>query len=133
MEQDPIRMYFVVNTDLNMSAGKLSAQVAHGTQMCMIEYTVYVMREALGSSSNNIEENNFLLFRQWLSSDYGKVVLAANAKEFSKCKELQEKHYLVVDNGLTQFNNVKTETVIAFMPMYKSKAPKIIKHLQLLK
>jgi len=73
-------------------------------------------------------------FEKWKDSDYGKIVLKADGKEWTKLKaELpQDQFVLVKDNGLTEIAS-GSETCIGLMPMRKSECPKIIKKLQLLK
>ena len=56
-------------------------------------------------------------------------MLKASDNEFEKLKKI-ENHVLVVDAGLTEIDP-NTETVIAFIPINKSDAPKLIKRLRL--
>lgn len=130
MEQDVIAQYIIIKSSLQMSVGKIVAQAAHGSMMCAEEYRVELWKNEINNSPMTKEIQNYHI---WLEHDYRKVVLRADDKEFEKLKLLSEQHFLVIDNGLTQFDNVKTETVICFMPMYKSKCPKLIKRLQVLK
>ena len=121
---NPIRSYLIVNSELNMSPGKLSAQMAHAGQLLTKKYYQLKLSGLLTFELLNI-------FDQWDNADYGKIVLEADPKEWIKVKELSD-HIVVIDNGLTQIA-AGSETVIIFWPMYKSQAPKLIKRLRLLK
>lgn len=122
-QDDPLVMYLIVNEDLNMSIGKTSAQTAHGSQLIMMDYFTDIAHKDYKSHHINMQA--------WFDSSYRKVVLKADKKEFAKLKELQEKHILIVDAGLTELEP-GSETCIAFWPMRKGLAPKIIKKLQVL-
>jgi peptidyl-tRNA hydrolase len=130
--KDPIVQFIIVRESLNMTMGKACSQVGHGVMMCMQEYTHFVEKDYVRILAHHKDrltdeqEKIYSIFIEWLQSDYRKVVLRADDKEFEKLKLLEEQHFVVRDNTLA------TETVIAFMPMYKSKAPKIIKRLQVL-
>jgi peptidyl-tRNA hydrolase len=126
--KDPIVQFIIIRQSLNMTMGKTCSQVGHGVMMCMQEYTHFTGKDYLGHRHHLTDEQEkiYSIFIEWLQSDYRKVVLRADDKEFEKLKLLEAQHFVVRDNTLA------TETVIAFMPMYKSKAPKIIKRLQVL-
>jgi PTH2 family peptidyl-tRNA hydrolase len=123
---DPIIMYFVVRRSLGMSIGKTAAQCAHATQMLFLEYD-YLSR--LSSIPSDVFDK-LQIMDDWLKSDYRKVILRADEKEWLKLKELSDKA-MVIDSGLTELL-ANTETVIAFWPMYKSKVPRVIRRLQVL-
>lgn len=134
-KEDPITMYLVVRESLNMGAGKTAAQCAHASQMLTIKYwelnNSASEKLRLTKSINNNEQQKLQIFIDWLNSYYRKVVLKADDKEWAKLKQL-DNYVLVIDNGLTEIAP-NSETVIGFWPVNKSKAPKIIKRLQVLK
>ena len=130
-EKELIRMYLVVNETLNMSQGKLAAQCAHGAQLLTMKY--FDMKKEYADYW--LPPTYLEYFEDWVNADYGKIVLKADLKEWSKLKELDKENYdhiVVVDNGLTEIA-AGSETCIAFWPMYKSNVPKVIKRLQVLK
>jgi peptidyl-tRNA hydrolase len=67
----------------------------------------------------------------WINSDYRKVILYANDKEWNLLKETYNPT-IVIDNGLTEINP-NTETVMVFWPMFKNERCKTLKRLQALK
>lgn len=131
---DPIIMYLVVRESLNMSIGKTAAQVGHAVQVLLTNF--FSKPNNLYFSTSNTFEDYLAkqeMFAKWLTTSYRKVVLKADEKEWTKLKvEFKDSMTLVVDAGLTELEP-NTETVIGIMPMYKSKVPKLLKRLQVLK
>ena len=124
-QEDPIIMYLIVRKSLNMSIGKTAAQCAHASQKLTLNYF----------NLKKIDADNEILktFDEWLKTAFRKVVLKANENQWTKIKEcFPENHRVViVDAGLTEVKS-NSETVIGLMPMKKSKAPKLVKKLQVL-
>jgi peptidyl-tRNA hydrolase len=147
-QEDPIIMYLIVRESLNMSIGKAAAQCAHASQMLQLKYNqmsseaAQIAADSYKELPEEVEINNdnrydslfpkIMIFEEWLSSSFRKVVLKADDKEFAKVKEAFENSMvLVINAGLTQVLT-GSETCIGLFPMKKSEAPKIIKRLQLL-
>jgi PTH2 family peptidyl-tRNA hydrolase len=122
-QSDPIQMYIVVRKDLNLSIGKTSAQVGHAVGM------IYEHAQKL---KELCFEDDITIFQDWKDVGHPKIILASSDKDWEKLKSNLEDFYLVTDNGHTEVAP-GTETVIGLFPMYKSKAPNIIKNLQTLK
>jgi peptidyl-tRNA hydrolase, PTH2 family len=136
-QEDPIIMYLIVRESLNMSIGKTAAQCAHASQMILLKYNEFLMMDynpEVGVSLPPFSRETFDIIDKWLKTSFRKVVLKADDKEWSKLKaELNPKHFvLVIDAGLTEIEP-GSETVIGVVPVYKSKCPKVIKRLQVLK
>lgn len=139
-DTNPIILYLVVNSSLNMSIGKTAAQCCHAVQMIMTSYYHYSsIMDEIGEIIEDDEpdvnkERQIKVMSEWLyNGSYAKVVLEADKKEWQKLKtELANEIFLVKDNGLTELSP-GSETVIGLFPMHKSQRPKIIKRLQLLK
>lgn len=129
-EADPIVMYLVVRESLNMSIGKTSAQCAHASQM--LQLTFNVLERNLYTDQDFLDK--IYIYRGWLESSFRKVTLKADDKEWVKVKnEISEEWRItVVDAGLTEIPS-GSETVIGIWPMHKSKRPKILTKLQVLK
>jgi len=123
---DPIIMYLVVRKSLGMSVGKTAAQCAHAVQMFFLEYD-YLSKLPLIPPE---VFDKLQIMDDWLKSDYRKVILRADDKEWLRIRELPNRA-IVVDSGFTELP-ANTETVIGFWPMYKSKVPRSIRRLQVL-
>lgn len=135
-QEDPIVMYLIVRTEINMSIGKLPAQVGHAVGMQMLQYFKCILDcQRKGYNDQKILSTpQVYMFDEWLNNSYRKVTLAANEKDWAKLKELYKKPeaVIVVDAGLTELEP-NTETVIGLLPMRKSERPKLVKRLQALK
>lgn len=137
LRTDPITMYLVVRTSLNMSVGKVSAQVGHAVGLLTSWYYEEWERRqdnGFGTGEFKFTDRQMNLFLEWMQKDYGKVVLAADDKEFEKLEqEFREPAMVVVkDNGYTELEP-GSKTVLGFLPMRKSERTKLLKRLQLLK
>ena len=128
---DPIVQYFIVRTDLNMSVGKIGAQIAHGAEMFILRYKE--LKEVLNCCDDKyIRPNERIvgMVDDWLGSSFTKVVLGGKKKDFDKIvSELNV--FLVRDAGLTEVEP-NSETVIVTWPMLKSTQPKCLARLQAL-
>jgi PTH2 family peptidyl-tRNA hydrolase len=111
---DEYVQYYVVNKGLEMSKGKMSAQVAHGA-------TISAM--ALGHLD---------YFKEWFNNDQKKVVLQGSEKDMHKILANVMDSYKVIDNGLTEIPE-GSMTVVVLPPMKRSQAQQYVKRLQLYK
>ncbi len=97
------RMYFIINSDLEMSPGKVAAQVGHGTQ--------YVMEYYL----KNPNEQD--LFFKYARTGSTKIILRGRLnKILALHKKYPDCSFLVTDAGKTEIapNSI---TVLAFLPL----------------
>jgi len=128
---DPIVQYLIVRKDLNMSVGKIGAQIAHGAEMFILRYTE--LKQVLNCCDDKyIRPNERIvgMVDDWLGSSFTKVVLGGKKKDFDKIiSELNV--FLVRDAGLTEVEP-NSETVIVTWPMLKSTQPKCLARLQAL-
>jgi len=104
--------YFVVNSELNMSAGKVAAQVAHVATII-----------AVGKNNKRWD-----LFWQWYELDQKKIILRGKQKDLEKL--IDAGFYYIRDNGLTEIEKGSL-TCVGLEPMPKSEAQKYVKRLQL--
>lgn len=140
------KQIIVARKDLNMSAGKLAAQVSHAS-----------MAFLTNSIKKNMEENDSIylkstiylekeLFTEWINGAFTKCVLEAKNKNHllkivDKATELGLKEnvdfYLIRDNCLTELTpedaDGRTLTCIGFKPMDAKKIDLITKRYQLYK
>lgn len=125
---DELVMYLIARTDLNMSPGKLAAQVGHGVQLAM--------RKAEGNSPFDDDASDL---RDWESNDYPKIVLGGEKRDFdrllkqaSESQALSSRMVKVIDNGRTEVP-VGSITVLALVPMSKETGRQWLKRLRLYK
>lgn len=120
MIKSEIVQYFVVNKELNMSAGKIGAQTAHAATISTID---------LLSDSSVFPElrDDFIL---WYQTGMTKIVLRGRQKDLEKLAE--KGYYYVHDSGRTEIASGSL-TVVALPPMPKPEAKEIVGNLSLFK
>ena len=94
-KSEPV-MYFVVNADLKMGAGKMAAQVAHAA--------IDVYRQQRSPYQ-----------QEWVRGSHAKVVLTAPENTLFLLHEKYPHSVLIVDEGRTQIESGSI-TVLAFPP-----------------
>nr|WP_262370951.1 aminoacyl-tRNA hydrolase [Rossellomorea vietnamensis] len=112
--------YYVVNKELDMSAGKIAAQTAHAATISTIDM--------LSDSSKFPEFRD--VFIQWYQTGMTKIVLRGRQKDLERLAE--KGFYTVHDSGRTEIASGSL-TVIAMPPMPKSEAKAIVGNLSLFK
>ena len=117
-----MKQVLLVRTDLDMSMGKVGAQCAHASRQVIIETTGLMDSEE---------------FKEWQEDSYKTVCLAVKSlkdleKYYNKAIEAGLPAKMIVDNGWTCFNDVKTPTVVAIGPAKSDKIDTITKRLRLL-
>jgi PTH2 family peptidyl-tRNA hydrolase len=110
---DELVQYFVVNNELNLSVGKISAQVGHVATIIAVEHC----------------NNRWDLFKEWYDRDQKKIILRGKQKDLEKL--IEAGFYYIRDNGLTECEP-NSLTCVGLPPMLKSDAQKYVKRLQLL-
>lgn len=112
--EDEIVQYYVINKELNMSPGKIAAQVGHIATMIALE-----------GGRDELPE-----FHDWyINYDQKKIILKGKQKDLEKL--IEQGFYYVRDLGLTEIE-AGSLTVVGLYPMWKSEAQKYVKRLQLL-
>lgn len=148
------KQLIIARKDLNMSHGKLAAQVAHAS-MALLTAAIrknsrkaqYGKQDWWGGQNPYCYETNLRfsrnLFENWIEGSFTKVVCRAkNKNDLEKAIKiandlgLQEgvDYFLIKDNCLTELKpeeDGRTLTCIGFKPMPKEDAEKISKHFQL--
>ncbi|MFE8699574.1 aminoacyl-tRNA hydrolase [Cytobacillus sp. FJAT-54145] len=104
---DEIIQYYVVNKDLNMSVGKVAAQVAHGATLCTLDMV---------SSNGSRFPDYFHYFVDWYKTGMKKVVLRGTQKDLEVLKE--SGFYSIRDAGKTEIPEGSL-TVVVLPPMPK--------------
>ena len=151
------KQIIIARKDLNMSPGKLAAQVSHGsmaflTSMVKENYSKWISGSNEATTTYYMAELNFEkdLYEQWINGIFTKTILEAkNRNQLLKAKTLAEElglkegvdFFLINDACLTELepeeideNGVgKTLTCIGFKPMDADFIDKIGKKFQLYK
>lgn len=132
--EDEIVQYFVVNKDLNMSAGKIAAQVAHIATLTTRDLTI-CEEDRHFANSFGYTKDEIDWFKKWMYKSMTKIVLEAKQSKLENLiNNLQYpvKVFYIKDEGRTEIEP-DSLTCIGFVPMPKSKAKEIVGKLQLLK
>lgn len=141
------KQIIIARKDLNMSSGKLAAQVSHASMAFLTneirnEWSKWINDD--GTSYYSVELTfDEDLFEQWIDGEFTKCVLKAkNKSQLLKAKTLAEEmgmtenedFFCIYDNchtELTPEDNGRTLTCIGFKPMDSEVIDKIGKKYQL--
>jgi len=127
------KQVIVMRKDLNMRKGKLVAQGAHAAMAAVTNRGTVA----------EIDGDNYLMIPvtavldAWLISGiFAKVVVYVNSEAeldavYEKAKAAGLTAELIIDNGLTEFNGVKTKTCCAIGPTWPDQFKGITDHLPL--
>lgn len=120
--------------DLKMRRGKEIAQACHASTAILLDNKLKVLfYKTLGYFK--IPVNN--AWYEWLNGSFTKITVYVNSEQellqvYEKAKSANLPTVLITDKGLTEFNNVPTNTCIAIGPVYKPELVGITNHLPLL-
>lgn len=118
--ENEIIQYFVVNSDLNMEAGKVAAQVAHAATISTINMV----------SANTCQfPDYFDYFVEWYQTGMSKVVLKGTESELTKLKE--NGFYTIRDQSF-QHDLDGVLTVVSLPPMPRMVGQRFIREFALL-
>lgn len=129
-QDNPWVMYLIIRKSLNMTTGKIAAQVGHGVSIIGEYFRDLSIEDEWGYLNDDNQVKMLLDMKEWMSYGYRKVVLQADEKEWDQLK-LQENCFLVQDAGLTQVE-FGTETVIGLWPILKNERSNLVKRLRTL-
>jgi PTH2 family peptidyl-tRNA hydrolase len=136
MNDTSIKMYILVNQDLNMGKGKIAGQVGHGVAM-MVRF-MEKLKECQKPRQHVSESMN--TYQSWANGLECKVILKASGQQM---KDLSDK-YNIFDNGVNKvfavpvYDAGKTQipsgsfTTLTFCPLYDSDVPLQLKTMKLL-
>lgn len=124
-DPDPYVMYIVVRRSLNLSPGKVAAQVGHAVHYLCREFVPDHHRTLQGE-----EYERFSAAREWdRSPHHTKIVLGASDDEFTQVQLENEHFFMVTDFGYTEVEPM-TQTCLALWPMRKSVRSPLLKKLR---
>ena len=101
-------MYILVNSDLNMSKGKIASQVGH----VVGEITEKIIRKSY--ESNKIIPDCYSRFVKWKNSGNAKIILKATQEQIITMIDEPESIY-IIDSGKTEIKS-NSLTCIGFYP-----------------
>jgi len=114
--EDELILYFVINSELNMSPGKIAVQCCHVMNL--------ISKSMLSTSKGT------MLWYKWVDKyNQKKVVLRGKQKDLEKL--VDQGFYYIKDIGLNEVEP-NSLTAVGLGVMWKSEAQKYIKRLQLL-
>lgn len=131
-----VKQIIVVREDLNMSRGKLAAQVAHASMKNILDVMTKTYEQNATVWSLNL--NRDIDLKEWLEGSFTKIVVSVQGEEelldlHNQCVQAGLNASIIEDNGLTEFNGRKTKTCIAIGPHRAETLAPHTRHLKLLK
>ena len=128
------KQVLVVRKDLNMRKGKIAAQSAHASMKAIL---------AEGDVVHKLYHSEYVIplrrpeLLEWLAGRFTKVCVSVDSEQelldvYQQAKDAGLICSLITDAGLTEFNGVPTNTVVAVGPAYPDDVNKITGHLKLL-
>jgi PTH2 family peptidyl-tRNA hydrolase len=127
-----------MRTDLNMRKGKMIAQGSHASMAFLTrngEFGIYGYNHGYPECFMNGKLSNLKEAQEWMENSFTKICLYVNSEAeldeiYQKAENAGLTVHMVVDNGLTEFNGVKTKTCLAIGPHYSEKIDPITGHLK---
>lgn len=120
-----MKIWIVVRNDITITAMKLGVQIAHGVEWLTRALVIDYPERYLEYQSTGTGGTPKIGVKAKSEADLRKAVDEATAAGIPAV--------LVVDEGRTEFDGVKTATVAAFGPAYRDELPPYLRRLQLLK
>ena len=134
-----VKQVIVVRKDLNMRKGKIAAQSCHASLKVFFDILEIKNNNDISSYTftSKANKDGIDFIKNWITGNFKKIVVSVNSE-----KELDEIYLkarnsglpcsLIVDDGLTEFNGIKTKTCVAIGPWLSEEINKITGGLQLL-
>lgn len=135
---DP-KQVLIVPKDLEISTGKMFAQVAHASVAAILNLGRLVLADCKQDHAFDFcipitgdEQGNALL--HWMTKSFPKIALECKAKDLKKYYDQAVEAGLpcsyIVDSGRTEFGGVPTPTCVAIGPAPREEIDKITKRLR---
>ena len=134
MNDKNTKQVIVIRKDLNMRTGKAIAQGSHASMAFLTKTGTMNHDFEYGGLGCDYHEfffkrcfykEQYSMIKHWLENSFRKIVCYVESEqdlidlhEAALAKGLLS--HLVEDNGLTEFNGIKTKTAIAIGPAYDS-------------
>ena len=130
-DENEIIQYFVVNSEIKISASKLSAQIGHVATIITHEITKIMYQPLNGEYINPNILINIDDWIKWYDNGKNQKKIILRGKEKQLLKLIDQGFYYIRDNGNNELPS-RTLTTVGLPPMKRSEAQKYIKRLQLL-
>jgi len=109
-----------------MRKGKIAAQAAHASNSILLQALGYIDRPNITKA-----------MEAWLNGSFTKICVYVTSEQelldlYAKAVDAGLYAALITDNGLTEFNGVKTNTCIAIGPAFPDEIDHLTGHLPLL-
>ena len=133
-----VKQVIVVRKDLKMRKGKLAAQSSHASMKVFFDRIEEIYPDGrMHKPYKMLIEDVTSEMKEWIEGIFTKVVVGCDSEEelYQLKAEAEKKGCpvsLVIDNGLTVFDGVKTPTCIAVGPAKNDVVDEITGHLKLL-
>jgi len=124
--ENEIVQYFIVNSEINISAPKLSAQIGHVATIITHE----IINNYYTIDKHEVMEK-YIEWKQWYNNGKNQKKIILRGKEKQLLKLIDQGFYYIRDNGNNELPS-RTLTTVGLPPMKRSEAQKYIKRLQLL-
>ena len=124
--ENEIVQYFIVNSEINISAPKLSVQIGHVATIITHE----IINNYYTIDKHEVMKR-YIEWKQWYNNGKNQKKIILKGKEKQLLKLIDQGFYYIRDNGLTELLT-GTLTVCGLPPMSRSEAQKYVKRLQLL-
>lgn len=117
--ENELIQYILINEDLQMSPGKVAAQVGHVCTICAYNCL---------DDNSETDENKFMY---WYAGEQKKIILRAHEKEM--CKLIEHGFwYYILDKGYTEIS-ADSLTALSLGILTRREALPFVKRLQLMK
>lgn len=131
-----VKQIIVVREDLDMSRGKLAAQVAHASMKNILD--IMTKKYDGNTTEWSLNLNCDLDLKEWLEGIFTKIVVSIGSEEelinlYNQCVQSGLNTSMIEDIGRTEFNGKKTKTCIAIGPHRAEVLAPYTRHLKLLK
>ena len=135
MEIEAPKQWIILRKDLKMRKGKMIAQGAHASMSVLLQ--LMDTTEVDGKANRSFQLPIDSAMNEWIAGAFTKIALSVDSEEelvklYESAKFIGLPCSLIEDNGLTEFNGVKTKTAVAIGPAYPSQVAKLTGHLNML-
>jgi PTH2 family peptidyl-tRNA hydrolase len=134
------KQVIIMRKDLSMRKGKMIAQGAHASSKVIFDMMRVELYDRFPEGKRVVRtltlgDNDPI--NKWLTNKFTKICVYCNSEdELFSLKEAAANaglpYAVIVDSGLTEFNNVQTKTCMAIGPANADEIDKITAHLKLL-